>query len=53
MPLAVALLYLAAVAGCVYGWLRTVAGKPTYGAGYFAAACAILAFSLPAVAAGL
>lgn len=52
MALVQALLYLAAVVGLVFGWLRTVAGRPTYGAGYFGAACALLAFSLPVIVVG-
>jgi hypothetical protein len=53
MALAQALLYLAAVAVLLFGWVRTVAGKPIYGAGYLAAACALLAYALPLIYARL
>jgi TRAP-type C4-dicarboxylate transport system permease small subunit len=51
--LAVALLYLAAVAVLAVGGWRTATGRNPHGAGYFGAAFALLAYSLPAIAAGL
>jgi hypothetical protein len=41
------------VAVLLFGWVRTVAGKPIYGAGYLAAACALLAYALPLIYARL
>jgi len=48
----VALLFLAAVVLLVVAWLLTVRKRPSYGLCILGAACALLAYSLPAVTAG-
>jgi TRAP-type C4-dicarboxylate transport system permease small subunit len=48
----ISLLYLAAVLVLLWGGWRTATARSTYGAAYFAAGLALLAFALPAIAAG-
>ena len=48
----IALLYILAVIVLLIGWWRTATGRNTYGAGFLAAALALLAFALTAIAAG-